>query len=328
MYKSLSIYALLLSFAMTVSIQEKLVWVERATLPQPRAGYIAGVIDGRYVVAGGSFWEKDQKIWTARVDAFDPRTNTWSEASSLPEPRSDSACATLGGNLYVFGGQDRAGAKSDALVLKHGKWRPLPEATLPESRLYASAVVSANSIYIAGGMSKTRDPKSVRNSFWRWNTRASKQGWEILPAIPGPGLINLAAAAIHQKIYVFGGANAGGQDYVNSNRAFEFDIRTQRWTQLPGLPIARRCWSAVSLEDTVLLIGGYTEVYEKEVFEYDPVLHSLGLMSELPSGVCDAKFLRIGDYVVGAGGESGDRIRGPWMFESRLPSRRSKDTAQ
>jgi N-acetylneuraminic acid mutarotase len=327
MYKPLSICTILFSFAMIVSTQKKPVWLERATLPQPRAGYIAGVVNGRYVIAGGSFWEKDQKIWTARVDIFDPRTNTWSEAASLPDPRSDSACVTVRGSLYVFGGQDHAIAKSDALVLKHEEWRPLPEAALPESRLYASAVALGNSIYMVGGMSKVRDFKSTRNTLWRWNTTSAKRRWEILPSIPGPGLINTAVAAIHQKIYVFGGAIEGGNDVLNSNRAFEFDIETQRWTQLPDLPISRRCWSAVPLDDRVLLIGGYTGVYEKDVFEYDVLSHSLSAVSALPRGVCDAKFLRIGDSVVGAGGESGDKVRGPWTFELRL-ARRIKDTAQ
>jgi N-acetylneuraminic acid mutarotase len=312
----------------TATFQENLVWLERAALPQPRAGYIGGVIHGRYVVAGGSFWEGNRKRWSARVDVFDPRIGTWSEAESLPKSRSDCACATVGNRLYVFGGQDHDGAKLDSMILMHGQWRPLPEADLPEPRLYATAVASGDWIYIVGGLSKAGEYASAWNTLWRWSTSVPKSRWQILQGIPGPGVISLAAAAIGQKIYVFGGANAGGHNVVNSNNAFEFDSRTQRWTQLPDLPISRRCWSAVPLDNKVLLIGGYTEDYEKEVFQYDLAAHALSSVGVLPRGVCDARFFRIGGAVVGAGGETGHRIRGACTFESRLPSSWLKGSGQ
>jgi hypothetical protein len=69
----------------------------------------------------------------------------------------------------------------------------------------------------------------------------------------------------------------------------------------------------------VLLIGGYTTTYEKDVFEYELVTHSLRQLGALPQGVCDAKFSRIGNLIVGAGGEVADKIRGAWTFEALLP---------
>ena len=63
---------------LTPLIAGSLVWRERAALPVPRAGYIAGVLDNRFVFAGGSFWRDDQKFQSDRTDFFDPATNTWS----------------------------------------------------------------------------------------------------------------------------------------------------------------------------------------------------------------------------------------------------------
>src|SRR5258708_1680918 len=89
-----------LFFMITSHIE--LTWRERAPLPIPRAGYIAGVIGGRYLIAGGSFWEHDQKKRTPRADLYDPRSDTWLEGTPLPESRGDAASAALDDNLSVL----------------------------------------------------------------------------------------------------------------------------------------------------------------------------------------------------------------------------------
>lgn len=305
---------------MTTTSYNELTWHERAPLLSPRAGYIAGVVGGRYVIAGGSFWQHNQKEWTSRLDEYDPLSNTWTEGTSLPEPRSDAAGVAFGHDLYLFGGGDHVRVRTDVLVLRHGKWETVPEAALPEPRLYAGAVVLGRAIYVLGGMSRAGDYMSARNTLWKWSPQSPRKGWEILPPFPGPGLINSAITAVDEKIYLFGGGTTDGMTVVNSNAALEFDCRTKRWTRLPDLPIGRRCWWAVPLHGKVLLIGGFTTTYEKEVLEYHLVAHSLRGAGALPYGVCDAKFFRIGKSVVGAGGEVADKIRGAWTFEAQLPA--------
>jgi N-acetylneuraminic acid mutarotase len=304
---------------MTGEIQNDLSWRTRAPLPQPRAGYMAAVVDGRYVLAGGSYWNANEKVWTSRVDEFEPASNTWSEAAPLPEPRSDAACVALQNDLYIFGGGDHLHARQDALVLRNKKWVELPDLALPEPRLYASAVASGDSIYVLGGMSKAGDYASAQNTLWICNVNKPRGPWETPPGFPGPGLISMAAAVVSDKIYIFGGAYAAENGVANSNSVLEFDCTLRRWRCLPDLPVSRRCWCAVPLPEAILLIGGFTSTYEKDVFRYDLRSHSLTPAGLLPHGMCDAKFFRLGGRVIGTGGEVADRIRGASTFESALP---------
>lgn len=294
------------------------VWRERAPLPLPRTGYIGGVVNGFYVVGGGSYWVDNKKILTSRVDVFDPHENAWSMVAPLPEPRSDAASVTVRNRLYAFGGLVDSRSRADALVLSGAVWRAIPEATLPEPRYYATAVALGEAIYLIGGMPMVGDYMSARNTLWRWDTASDTKEWEILPSFPGPGLILHAAAVVGRKIYVLGGAEGRTNRVANSSAAYEFDCGTRRWARLPDLSVARRCWWAVPFAETVLLVGGYSSAYEDEVLEYDLRSHTLRSAGTLPRGICDAKFFKVGDFVIGAGGEAGDKIRGDSIFELRI----------
>ena len=129
----------------TTAHAQQLAWKEMAELPRPVAGYMAGVQKGKLLVIGGSYWENKQKHWTGLVQIFDPRSGQWENGSPLPAPRSDAASVTLGEDIYCFGGGSGTEVRLDALVLHEGKWRALPEAELPEPRLYAVAISSGSS---------------------------------------------------------------------------------------------------------------------------------------------------------------------------------------
>ncbi len=199
----------------------QLVWRERAPLPQPRAGYMAGVIDGQMVVAGGSYWENDKKVWTPRVDLFDPVANVWHSGAPLPEPRSDGASVSYKNALYVFGGGADDRARRDALVYYRGKWSSVATAELPEPRIYAVAVECRRLIYVVGGMSNGSDDTTVRNSLWVWDPESARAGWKVLAPLPGSGLIAHAVTAMNGKIYVLGGAT--------TSKAGMLGVRSAAW---------------------------------------------------------------------------------------------------
>ena len=298
---------------------QNLVWKQRAPLPLPRSAFMAGAIGGKYVVAGGSYWVGKKKHRSNEVDIFNPADNTWTQAASLPEPRSDAASVVYDGTLYVWGGATSDQVRRDALEFRNGKWSVLPAARLPEPRLYSVAVVCKGRVYLLGGMSKSGDYSSVSNAFWMWNPNAPQKGWQVLPPVPGPGLINQAMAAVNGKIYALGGATHGGQNVVNVNTAFEFNPETRKWIRLGDLPIGRRCWWGLGLSNSILLIGGYTATYERDVFSYRLPSGDLVNAGSMPHGICDAEFVHIGDAIIGTGGEVGPGVRGQWTIEAHLP---------
>ena len=58
---------LLLAVAPTMT----LVWTERKSMPRAEAGGAAGYLDGEFVIAGGTTWDGDTKLWLKDVQLYD-----------------------------------------------------------------------------------------------------------------------------------------------------------------------------------------------------------------------------------------------------------------
>jgi len=295
----------------------ELTWQEGAELPRSVAGYMGGVSHGHLLIIGGSYWENKQKHWSDLVQVFDPVANIWRNGSPLPAPRSDAASVDMNGEIYIFGGGAGTEVRKDGLVLRNGQWIALPGAEMPGPRRYPTALASHGYIYLLGGLSRADDFTSVTNTFWRW--RPKSESWEVLPSLPGPGRINHAMAEIGGSIYVLGGATTGGQDVVNLSDAYEYEPAARNWIRLPDLVVARRGWWALGLGDRALVLAGYTDNFVREVYIYDSQ-HNLQPVAPLPQEVADIKFFRIGNLVVGTGGEVGPGIRGKRTFQTVLPA--------
>lgn len=309
------------AFVAGTAIAQELKWREMAELPRPVAGYMSGIVHGKYVIAGGSYWENKQKKWSNLVQAFDPSSNKWTNLAELPAARSDAASVTLGDDFYCFGGGSGTDVLADAIVLHNGKWSRVENADLPQPRLYAVAVSSGGWIYLLGGIPKAGDYKTIGNEFWRWRPGLKK--WEVLEPLPGPGRISHAMYVSDGSIYVLGGATTGGQDVTNLKDAYRYDMRSGKWTKLPDLSVANRAWWAVAVGHRALLVGGYTDQYVDTVYWYDPE-HGLTPSESLPHTLADAKFFRIGNQVIGSGGEAAPGIRGKWTVAADIHAENSK----
>ena len=90
---------------------------------------------------------------SARVDIFDPETQSWSRGPDLPAPRSGMAIAAYNGRIHVFGGRAADGRTT---LQAHSSWQPgeaawQAEADLPSPRTGADAAVLEDGIYLVGG---------------------------------------------------------------------------------------------------------------------------------------------------------------------------------
>jgi N-acetylneuraminic acid mutarotase len=294
---------------------QDLLWKEMADLPRSVAGYMAGVVHGKLVIVGGTYWENKQKHWSDLVQVYDPATNQWTNDAALPMPRSDAAAAVLNDDLYLFGGESGSDVRKDGLVLHQGKWSPVPDADLPEPRQFAGAIASGGYIYVLGGVPGS-DYGTVAATFWRWKPKMKK--WEVLPPLPGPGRISMAMAEVNGEIYTFGGATTGPKDVQNLGDAYRYDPGKRTWKRLPDLGIANRAWWAVGLGSRAVILGGYTNDFAADVYVYEQ--NNLEKTSPLLHPLADAKFFRIGDKIVGTGGEAAPGIRGKWTMEAEIPA--------
>jgi len=73
-----------------------------ADLPAPLYGPAAGLVNGRWVIAGGYH----NAVVTAAAQAWDPPTNSWETLPALPHARGFLGGAAVGAALYALGGYD------------------------------------------------------------------------------------------------------------------------------------------------------------------------------------------------------------------------------
>ena len=73
-------------------------------------------------------------------------------------------------------------------------------------------------------------------------------------------------AALDSKIYVTGGIDADGAEFLTSVDCYDPDTNT--WSQVANMNIARACHSLVSLHGRLYAIGGY-DVDSVEVYGPD-----------------------------------------------------------
>lgn len=283
-------------------------WKHGTPMPLPRAGYIAGAARGKLIIAGGSYWEGDRKIWSARTDLYDPATGAWTAGLPLPVPRSDAACLVWNSALHAWGGGAEGSMSAECLRLENGKWRTVPEMNLPEPRLYSVASQLDRRIYVFGGIREAGKHETAANTLWRWNSE--RQRWDVCASLPGPPRSLNGFAASGGKLYVLGGYTVQNGAAANLDDVWEYDPAGDQWNPAGRFPVASRAWWALSdPTGRVLLFGGYTDSFSAEIWSYDPKTATSTVAGSLPIALADTKFFRIGREFVGTGGESGPHIR-------------------
>jgi len=73
-------------------------WAARASAPHNHRHAAAGVINGKFYVAGGSTTNEAQ---SAALDVYDPATNTWKSLAPLPTSTTYASGAVIGNKLFV-----------------------------------------------------------------------------------------------------------------------------------------------------------------------------------------------------------------------------------
>jgi len=298
-------------------------WRALAPLPQPRAGYGAGLVDHRLVVAGGSYWRNGQKIQSAQTDLFDPDQNRWTAAAPMPVAVGNAASAVIGGTLFILGGTDGRRARRRVYAFDGVHWSDRTDLMLPEARTNGIAVSDGTSLFLIGGIRAPDRYSSELGSGWMINPSRPGNGWQQLAECRCTKRLILAAAALNEKLFLFGGAigKSGGVD--NLSDIWSFDLMKHEWTQVGHLPEPRRAMWAAADGNRILLFGGYTDAFRNDVLLFEPLDGRITTAGNLPEPIADAKFFRIGSTWYTAGGEIGSKVRGwnTWSGTLRADAR-------
>lgn len=239
---------------------DKDTWATVAPMRSPRDSIaVATGLDGRIYALGGTDWAQPNNTVISTVEAYDPRTNTWTGVAPMPTPRLQLAATTgRDGRIYALGGwRDFVPLTTvEAYNPQTDTWEALPPMTTARSGL-AAATGRDGRIYAIGGDAdgtvEIYDPDSGA-----WTSGAP------MPTARG-GFA--AATGRDGRIYVMGGGSSP-QSTVEA-----YDPRRNAWVALASMPTPRYGLAAAAGSDgRIYALGGFDHVFNayKTVEAYDP----------------------------------------------------------
>lgn len=223
-------------------------WTTKASLPQPRRrgmGSCAAEVNGLVYFFGGHQGPSPGQTVDFN-DEYNPNTNIWATKTSIPTAREGAAAATVGGKIYVIGGNE--GANFYDIVEEYDpatdSWTT--KSPMLTARAFIAAAVFEEKIYVFGGFDGTNLLDTVEEydpAADSWTTKTSMptaRSW-------------LAAAQACGRIYVM-----GGNDMANCLDANEeYDPTTDTWETDTPMPTARSHIAAVESGGKIYALCGF-----------------------------------------------------------------------
>ena len=321
----------------TLSVQ----WSHSTPLPEPRSGYAAGILNGKLIIAGGSYWEGTKGKWTRKLyttstHAFDPTTERWERLPDMPIALGYAASVVVGSRLYVLGGLARGKEESRKVYVLEWKdsgygWSKL--ANLPGPRLFAKAVRIGENIFLLGGVTQFEpyDPsgtcctsKSATRDLIFLDTTYPQRGWQRLPSFPGPKRWLFCAETDGESIWMIGGIDQQLMTDPTSeyDEVWRYDVSRKVWRQMTSLPpatLGTNPLSSLMLEGRLLIFS-----FAKKVWELNLKTLQFGEVSPLPEEVFVDQYFWVNGRIIGTGGENkleGPRRRSESTFVGRFIDR-------
>ncbi len=219
----------------------------------------------------------------------------WESRAAMPLARTEVSAAAVGNEIVVVGGYTQDGASSrraDAYSPARDRWRRLPD--LPVGVNHATAVGIEGRAYVLGGYSGSG---AVLRTVFRLDGRR----WRALPRMPFPRAA-AGAGVSGRRIVVAGGIGEGRRLARN---ALVFDVRTSRWSVVPG-PTPREHLGVASLGGTVYAVGGRTAGLDTNLLHFEsyrPGDRAWRRLQPIPDARGGTGAVGIAGQIVSGGGE-------------------------
>ncbi|MHC4538325.1 MAG: Kelch repeat-containing protein [Planctomycetota bacterium] len=252
-------------------------WTTKADMPTARYGLSTSTVNGKIYAIGG----RAGGGRTARVEEYDPATDTWTRKADMPTARNTLSTGVVDGKIYAIGGSaGGATAEVEEYDPATDTWRR--RADLPTARRVLSASAVNGKIYAIGGGAGIQYLSTVEEydpATDTWTRKAS------MPAARA----GLATSMVDGRIYAI-----GGFDYWDSTTGTnclstveEYDPATDTWATKADMPTARYGLSTSVVGGIVYAIGGLSQddSYLSTVEAYDPATDTWVPMGDtMPTG--------------------------------------------
>ena len=255
------------AFATPVEVDWKAGETMPAKVARPFSGFLS---DGRFLVAGGSYFEGGKKMYSADI-AVRELDGTWKKVGELPHPMAEGVCCETPNGIFCAGGTDFQEAFVEAFLLAAARSESEPYHVerlpdLPEPVVMGAAAADGAKVYVVAA-------KKV----YALDLAAEKGEWCLVAEMPGPSRSQMVAAVQNgdQKeklLVVYGGYDAETKQPLHDGYAI---ILSSITIQLPNHPTTQPFIKKLSPlpENTttigaaflpsghqhILLIGGFGE---------------------------------------------------------------------
>jgi non-specific serine/threonine protein kinase len=237
----------------------------------------------------------------------------WQRHAPLPEPRTEVAAGLARGEIVVVGGFLASGgntARADAYSIADDRWRRLPD--LPVAVDHAVAASVNGRVYVLGGYGGDRVP--MRTAY-----ALANGSWRRIASLPDARAA-AAAAVAGGRLFVLGGVD--GRRTL-AQVAFALDLRTGRWSTIPG-PTPREHLAAAGLGTRVYALAGRRAGIDTNVgtFEaYDTRTRRWQRLRPVPSPRGGTGATALPGRIVSVGGEA-PRGTNRFVYTYELRTRR------
>jgi N-acetylneuraminic acid mutarotase len=245
-----------------------------ADMPLPLDHTASATYDGKIYVVGGFL---KGKVPTDKVFVYEPQSNEWTEARSLPSPIGAALNAEfIDGIMYVVGGLNSSEVPVNtnyAFDPKTNTWSI--KSPMPTARHHLATAVIDGKLYAIGGRIlgdgvPSEDLSPTLSNFDRVEMYDPKTDSWIVRAPMLTKRSGFTAASAHGMIYVLGGQ--GLKDVTNSVE--KYDPINNKWTYDTQMPTARFGIKAVSFDDRIYVLGGQLfKNSEKVPLDLNQVFH-------------------------------------------------------
>ena len=254
-------------------------WQRVADMPTPRTNAKAAVVNGTIYVFGG-YNSKDKFLqnWKMadHVEAYDPRTDTWTRKKKMPISRFYFGLGVVAGKVYLIGGttgldegQEQRMDRVDIYDPATDTWAKGPK--MPTRRDPGGVAVVSDRIYVIGGEG--------------WPLPKEWGAGEFLGSIEEYDPINrqwrkkkdllevknwFSSVVIGDGIYLIGGytREGGFQEVATVN---VYHPRTEMWREISALPNPLGTVDAATVNGKIYVLGslGADARFSTDVLVYD-----------------------------------------------------------
>jgi N-acetylneuraminic acid mutarotase len=307
-------------------------WTSLADLPVNLMSSKPVIIGNNIYLFGGNVnGTIGNSIYSAPLS--DP--NNWTNVGSISPVTSGIAYANLvqlGNNLYIFGGENSAGASINniycASISSPTTWFAANNAsapcydsggsgTLPTVAGDSQIITIGSSLFLLGGFNGT----SSVNTIWT-STIGNPTRWSTSTKILPDSIASAQSAVIGNYVYIFGYNNYNAGHHVSANiyRAPVTNFlgtSAITWTNVGTMPAALADAQLVIVGDTMYMIGGFTgSGFSNTVYSAplpDPInpaaTISWSTATTLPGTLAYSSAAVIDNYIYLFGGYNGGYLR-------------------